>query len=154
MSHLALLDACVLVPQRLSSLLLTLAEHGLYEPRWSESILEETERTLIQKLHLSPDLARRRLGSMRTDFPEAAVFGFEELMPGLQCDPKDRHVLAAAISGGVDTLVTKQREALTSGDSRASWSTSPATFAQRWTARSANRGRTPSTAAVDRDLGC
>jgi len=27
-SHLALLDACVLVPQRLSSLLLTLAEHG------------------------------------------------------------------------------------------------------------------------------
>ena len=61
MSHLALIDACVLVPQRLSSLLLTLAEHGLYEPRWSESILDETERTLIQKLHLSPDLARRRL---------------------------------------------------------------------------------------------
>lgn len=106
MSHLALIDACVLVPQRLSSLLLTLAEHGLYEPRWSEAILEETERTLVHKLHLSPDLARRRLDAMRTAFPEAAVFGFEELIPGLQCDSKDRHVLAAAIGGGVDTLVT------------------------------------------------
>ena len=43
---------------------------------------------------------------MRTAFPEAAVFGFEELMPRPQCDPKDRHVLAAAISGGTDTLAT------------------------------------------------
>lgn len=48
MSSLALLDACILVPQRLSSLLLTMAEHGLYEPRWSEPILTETERALVQ----------------------------------------------------------------------------------------------------------
>ena len=48
MSSLALLDACILVPQRLSSLLLTLAEHGLYEPRWSDPILTEAERALIQ----------------------------------------------------------------------------------------------------------
>lgn len=106
MSSLALLDACVLVPQRLSSLLLTLAERGLYEPRWSEPLLTETERALVQKLHLSPDLARRRLRAMRTAFPEASIVGFDQLIPGLQCDPKDRHVLAAAISGGVDVLVT------------------------------------------------
>lgn len=106
MSSLALLDACVLVPQRLSSLLLTLAERGLYEPRWSEPIRTETERALVQKLHLSPDLARRRLQAMRTAFPEASIVGFDQLIPGLQCDPKDRHVLAAAISGGVDVLVT------------------------------------------------
>ena len=69
MSSLALLDACILVPQRLSSLLLTMAEHGLYEPRWSEPILTETERALVQKLDLSPDLARRLLQAMRTAFP-------------------------------------------------------------------------------------
>lgn len=73
MSSLALLDACILVPQRLSSLLLTLAEHGLYEPRWSDPILTETERALIQKLRLRPDLARRRLQAMRNAFPEASV---------------------------------------------------------------------------------
>lgn len=106
MSSLALLDACILVPQRLSSLLLTMAEHGLCEPRWSEPILTETERALIQKLRLVPDLARRRLQAMRTAFPEANIEGFDDLIPGLRCDPKDRHVLAAAIAGGVDVLVT------------------------------------------------
>lgn len=49
MTLLALLDACILVPQRLSSLLLTLADEALYEPRWSETILDETERALVQK---------------------------------------------------------------------------------------------------------
>lgn len=106
MTLLALLDACILVPQRLSSLLLTLAEEGLYEPRWSERILDETERTLVQKLRLSPDLALRRMNAMRAAFPEAAVVAFEGLAPSLRCHPKDRHVLAAVIVGAVDVLVT------------------------------------------------
>jgi predicted nucleic acid-binding protein len=101
-----LLDACVLVPQRLSSLLLTLAEEGLFEPRWSERILAETERALTGKLGLSGDRAVRRLAAMREAFPEAAVHGFESLEEGLTCHPKDRHVLAAAIASGADTLVT------------------------------------------------
>jgi predicted nucleic acid-binding protein len=101
-----LLDACVLVPQRLSSLLLTLAEEGLFEPRWSEQILAETERALSGKLGLSPDRAIRRLAAMREAFPEASVHGFEHLEAGLTCHPKDRHVLAAAIAAGAETLVT------------------------------------------------
>lgn len=32
--------------------------------------------------------------------------GFEGLAPSLQCHPKDRHVLAAAVVGAVDVLVT------------------------------------------------
>jgi predicted nucleic acid-binding protein len=100
------LDACVLVPQRLSSLLLTLAEEGLFEPRWSERILDETERALIGKLGLSRDRATRRLMAMRGAFPEASVHGFEHLEEGLTCHPKDRHVLAAAIAAGAETLVT------------------------------------------------
>ena len=69
-------DACVLVPQRrLSSLLLTLAEEGLFEPRWSERILPETERALTGKLGLSRDRAVRRLAAVREAFPEASVHG-------------------------------------------------------------------------------
>jgi predicted nucleic acid-binding protein len=101
-----LLDACVLVPQRLSSLLLTLAEEGLFEPRWSEGILAETERALTGKLGLARDRAVRRLAAMREAFPEASVHGFESLEDGLSCHPKDRHVLAAAIAAGADTLIT------------------------------------------------
>lgn len=102
----ALLDACVLVPQRLSSLLLTLAEEGLFEPRWSERILAETERALTGKLGLSRDRAVRRLAAMREAFPEATVHGFESLEDGLTCHSKDRHVLAAAIAANADPLVT------------------------------------------------
>jgi hypothetical protein len=101
-----LLDACVLVPQRLSSLLLTLAEEGLFEPRWSERILAETERALTGKIGLSRDRAVRRLAAMRKAFPEAAVHGFESFEDDLTCHPKDRHVLAAAIAAGAETLVT------------------------------------------------
>lgn len=43
---------------------------------------------------------------MREAFPEASVHGFESLEDGLSCHPKDRHVLAAAIAAGADTLVT------------------------------------------------
>jgi hypothetical protein len=101
-----LLDACVLVPQRLSSLLLTLAEEGLFEPRWWERILAETERALTGKLGISRDRAVRRLTAMRQAFPEASVLGFEHLEEELTCHPKDRHVLAAAIAAGAETLVT------------------------------------------------
>ena len=34
------------------------------------------------------------------------VEGYEHLMPSLTCDPKDRHVLAAAIQGRATTIVT------------------------------------------------
>ena len=106
MTPLVLLDACVLVPQRLSSLLLTLAEEGLFEPRWSERILAETGRALTEKLGVRREGAGRRITAMRDAFPEASVHGFELLEPGLGCHPKDRHVLAAAIAAGAETLVT------------------------------------------------
>ncbi|WP_106124135.1 PIN domain-containing protein [Nesterenkonia sandarakina] len=104
--QIVLLDANVLVPQRLSSLLLTLAEHDLFDPRWSEEILEEVERTLVHKLGLDPVKAGRRLNAMRRAFPRATVRGHEELPGDPRCDPKDRHVYSAAQVGFADVLVT------------------------------------------------
>ena len=60
MSRRAVLDACVLVPYNLASLLLTCAERGLFEPRWSETILEETHRALTTKIGLEEQRAARR----------------------------------------------------------------------------------------------
>lgn len=104
--QIVLLDANVLVPQRLSSLLLTLAEHDLFQPRWSEEILDEVERTLVHKLGLDSVKAGRRLDAMRRAFPRATVRGHEELPGDPRCDPKDRHVYSAAQVGFADVLVT------------------------------------------------
>ena len=101
-----LLDANVLVPQRLSSLLLTLAEHDLFQPRWSDEILDEVERTLVNKLGVAPDKVARRLGAMRRAFPRAAVVGHESVAGDPRCDPKDQHVYAAAQCASAKLLVT------------------------------------------------
>jgi predicted nucleic acid-binding protein len=105
-SRTALLDACVLVPIRLATTLLWLAEAGLFEVLWSNAILDEVERNL-PKLGVSTERAARRVAAMRDAFGAAAlVDDFEHLIPDMACDAKDRHVLAAAVRGGTNTLVT------------------------------------------------
>ncbi|SMY02980.1 PIN domain-containing protein [Brevibacterium antiquum] len=100
------LDACALIPIRLTTTLLWLAEAGLFQPLWSDPILNEVQRNL-PKVHVDPETAARRVGMMRTAFgAEALVDGFDELIDQMQCDPKDRHVLAAGVAGGADAMVT------------------------------------------------
>lgn len=43
---------------------------------------------------------------MEQAFPDASVTGYAGLTDKLRCDPKDRHVLAAAIVGGCQVIVT------------------------------------------------
>jgi len=96
----------VLVPIRLATTLLWLAETGLFQPLWSEPILDEVQRNL-PKVGVTPEQASRRVGLMREAFgAEALIDSFDDLIEQMRCDPKDRHVLAAAVRGGADTLVT------------------------------------------------
>lgn len=100
------LDANTLIPIRLASTLLWLAEAGLFQPLWSDRILNEVERNL-PKLGLNSQQAARRVGSMRDAFgAESLVDGFDELISEMTCDPKDAHVLAAAVHDEADVLVT------------------------------------------------
>ena len=100
------LDACVLVPIRLATTLLWLAETRLFQPLWSEPILDEVQRNL-PKVGVTPGQASRRVGMMREAFgAEALIDSFDDLIGQMRCDPKDRHVLAAAVRGGADTVVT------------------------------------------------
>lgn len=73
MKPVAFIDANVLVPYNLMSLLLTMADHGLMEVRWSEKVLGETRRALIDQIGVEPDLADRRIAAMSRAFPEALV---------------------------------------------------------------------------------
>jgi predicted nucleic acid-binding protein len=103
----ALLDANVLYPKYLNDALLRLAYAGLYQVRWSEQILEEAARNIKsnrpESKHASID---NRIATMKEAFPEAMVSGHERSIPALTNHEKDRHVLAAAIVGRADVIVT------------------------------------------------
>ncbi len=101
------LDACVLVPAVLSDLLLRVAAEGLYEAHWTSDILEEVRRTLQRDLHLTEAQATRRIEAMIAAFPEALVVGHTALIDAMPNDPKDRHVLAAAVASGAPIIVTE-----------------------------------------------
>jgi predicted nucleic acid-binding protein len=104
------LDACVLIPMPLADTLLRMAEAPrLYLPKWSQTIMDEVTRNLISKWEMPPEKALRRADELRRHFPEAWVEGFEMLIDVLTNDPKDRHVLAAAVRSHSELIVTYNR---------------------------------------------
>src|SRR5947209_8316691 len=85
-----------------------LALIGLFRAKWSADIHEEWMSNLLNN---RPDLTRLQLERTRTLMDkhavDALVTGYEDLIPGLQLpDPDDRHVMAAAIRGRADVIVT------------------------------------------------
>lgn len=106
MAFPAFLDTNVLYGAGLADTLLRIAEAGAYSPYWSPDVLRELKRNLIARAQLVEDKADRRIAHMEQAFPDAGVTGYAGLIEGLSCDPKDRHVLAAAIHGQCQVIVT------------------------------------------------
>jgi PIN domain-containing protein len=103
----ALLDANVLHPMSLCDLLLRLALDDFYRPLWSREILAETARSIHgRRPDLDPQRLARRMQTMEEAFPGALVEGYEAHLPSLAVLGKDAHVLAAAIAGDADVIVT------------------------------------------------
>lgn len=105
--YTAVLDANTLYPAPLRDLLLSLAVDGLYHARWTARIHEEWLRNLARN---RPEL-EVQLGAlvelMNRSVPDCLVENYEGLIAGLVLpDPDDRHVLAAAIAGHADAIVT------------------------------------------------
>ena len=108
MAYSALLDANVLHPINLCDLLLRFAERGFYRPLWSRDILNETTQSVArQHPGVSPESLERRVRFMEDAFPDAMVSGYEGLTPGLTVFGTDSHVIAAAIVGHADVVVTQ-----------------------------------------------
>ncbi len=105
----ALLDADVLYPAGLRDLLLRLADRHLHAPLWSADIHEEWMRSLLaDRPDIEAAVLERTRAVMDGHFPGAIVTGYEALATTLDLpDPDDRHVLAAAIHGGADVIVTR-----------------------------------------------
>jgi predicted nucleic acid-binding protein len=103
----AILDACILAPMPVADTLLRLAEYDppFYAPKWSRHILEET-KSVLAKFGYSAVQAEHRIFEMERMFPEALVTGYDGLINAMGNDPKDRHVLAAAVRARADCIVS------------------------------------------------
>lgn len=103
----ALLDANVLYPFLVRDVLLSLADAGLYRPLWTDKINDEWSSHLLEKTPEKTAQIKNTIQVMNEAFPEALVRRYEDLIGGLKLpDPDDRHVLAAAIRGGANVIVT------------------------------------------------
>lgn len=105
--YTAILDANVLYPNLLRDILLSLAVAGLYHARWTEHINTEWTRNLATN---RPDIAPKiplLLDTVNRAVPDCLVENYDFLVATLVLpDPDDRHVLAAAIVGHADAIVT------------------------------------------------
>lgn len=106
MAFPAFLDTCVLYGATLNDTLLRIAEEDAFRPLRSGDVLDELCRNLTEIPTLRAGAAERRIRAMMEAFPEAMVEGHEPLIAGMTCDPKDRHVLAAAVHSDSQVLVT------------------------------------------------
>lgn len=101
------LDANVLFPFRTRDILLRFHHAGLFQARWTDRILDEWTRNLLdRKPHLERSVRSQRR-AINEHFADALVSGYEPLVRALDLpDADDRHVLAAAIRCGAEYIVT------------------------------------------------
>jgi predicted nucleic acid-binding protein len=101
------LDACVLYPPVLRNILLGAASDGLFEPLFSDRILREW---VLATGKLGPDqvaLADLSATRLRAAFPRGVVREQPDIEARLVLpDPNDIHVLAVAIAGHADAILT------------------------------------------------
>ncbi|MFZ4789569.1 MAG: PIN domain-containing protein [Candidatus Competibacteraceae bacterium] len=107
------LDACTIFPMLVRDVLLTLASHGFFSPKWSQKIKEEWIRNLTLRIREhDPDRGITAqiqwiADSMALAFPDAEI-----ITPILEIgmlepvDPKDRHVVMTAIAARADAIIT------------------------------------------------
>ncbi|SHG33682.1 RSP_2648 family PIN domain-containing protein [Cognatishimia maritima] len=102
-----LLDTCVIYPTVMREVLLGVAKAGVFEPLWSDRILEEWARAARKIGPTGEAQARGEIALTKAAWPKAVV----TYRPGTEArlylpDAADIHVLAAAVDGHADAIVT------------------------------------------------
>jgi len=107
-SYTALFDASVLYPAVTRDILLQLAITDLFRAKWTADIHDEWMRSLSRdRPTINPAALNRTRTLMDSSVRDCIVTGYQPLIPSLSLpDPNDRHVLAAAIVGRCDVIVT------------------------------------------------
>ena len=101
------LDACVLYPTVLREILIGVALQGLYTPLWSARICEEWRRTAERQSPGDGVIAAGEIALLNAGWPAAEIPADPALEAQLWLpDPADIHVLATAITGCAQGIVT------------------------------------------------
>lgn len=107
--YTALLDANVLFAVPICDALMSVAATGIYAAKWTARIDEEWVRNLERARGVAAGAFQGRCDAMHRAFPDWEVpqVAWQALEVGLVLpDPDDRHVLAAAVAGHADCIVT------------------------------------------------
>ena len=107
--YTVLFDANVIYPAPMRDLLLQLAVTDIFRARWTADIHREwIDALLLNQPHRHRAALERTRDQMDSATRDCLVTGYHSLIPLLQLpDPDDRHVLAAAIAGRCDAIVTQ-----------------------------------------------
>lgn len=101
------LDTCVLFPTVMREMLLGCARQGAFEPLWSTQILGEWQHTAAKLGPVGAVQGQSEIAFARAAFPKACVAVSEAQMARFWLpDAGDIHVLAAAVLGHADGIVT------------------------------------------------
>lgn len=106
--YTALLDACVLHPAFVRGALLWFADERLFRPLWSDDVRDEWHRSVANRFKDADlDKLKNQYDLMNAANPDALVLGHRDVARALTLpDPDDCHVLAAAIVGRADAIIT------------------------------------------------
>lgn len=97
----------MIYPTVMREMLLGVATAGAFEPLWSARILEEWARAARKLGPAGEPQARGEIALLRANWPKAEVTWKPSLEDRLYLpDAADEHVLAAAIAGSADAIVT------------------------------------------------
>ncbi len=112
----AVIDADTLYRHHARNLLVWHALEGLFQLHWSRRILDEVRANLLPIVTVVPPEQEEKADQILdrvtesvcasgagSEVPEAEIAAIEHAMTN---DPKDRHVLAAAVVCGADTVIT------------------------------------------------
>lgn len=103
----AVLDTCVIYPTVMRQVLLSVAAKGVFTPLWSARIIEEWRRAALKLGPEGAAQAEAEAALLRLQWPAAEVTWPGSLEARLWLpDAADIHVLAAAVAGSADVILT------------------------------------------------
>jgi predicted nucleic acid-binding protein len=114
-------DTATLYPVSLADLVLRLAELGMFELLWSDHLLAEVERVLVQYKGLAAEQAAYFCECVRQAFPDGRVSP-EEYLPLVTSrigpDADDHVHSAAAVAGGATVVLSADKKGYPLADIR------------------------------------
>lgn len=105
-----LADGNILISRTLRDYFVYAAKLGALDIHWSDDILDQTTRNLIDKFDFTHKDAELLVDRLSAFIPTALVEvkkGDERRVAKVEIDAKDRHVLAAALSADAELLLTQ-----------------------------------------------